>query len=438
MFKKSRKKILLSIMGALVLLFVLTLLVLLLASDQEMRQKNAELLERYVSLYSLEDNPGKTPEREMLESNPEGTESRDREAKEKTPEPPEGRPPESDPPDYELSTFYSVAFAEDGTVLEIDDGKKNLYSREELVEMARKMLLAEKASGETGSLIYRVERKDGYTLVAFKDTTLTGGSISMLLRNIVIIGSSAIVVLFFVALLLAHIIIRPLEENDRRQRQFISDASHELKTPISVIGANAELLAREIGENEWLANIQYENERMGELVQQLLDLSRTEGTANVAETVDFSRVVTGEVLAIECLAFERGRRFQSEIEEGIELPGSKTELTRLVSILLDNAVQYATGSTIDISLKRSGHTAEFLVGNEAEEIPLEKLEHLFDRFYRVDEARSGEGRHYGLGLSIAKAVAEKHGGRISVSCGNGRVLFVVTLPVSKNKGASQA
>ena len=198
-----------------------------------------------------------------------------------------------------------------------------------------------------------------------------------------------------------------------------------------MIGANAEMLERELGENEWLSNIQYENDRMGELVKQLLDLSRAENTETPMEQVDFSRIVTGEVLAFESLAFDKGKTIQSDIEEEIRLAGRQTQLSQLVSVLLDNAITHSTGNAIEVSLSRQAHKAVLRVRNEGEEIPAEKLEHLFDRFYQLDEARSSEGRHYGLGLSIARAVAEKHGGSIDVSCQEGKVEFAVSLPVRK-------
>ena len=293
------------------------------------------------------------------------------------------------------------------------------------------MISEGRTSGRTDQLSYIISRRPNYTLAAFMDNTVMESSMSMLLHNVLIVGAVAIVVLFFLSLQLSKRIVRPLEENDRRQKQFISDASHELKTPVAVIGANAELLSRELGDNEWLTSIQYENERMGGLVKQLLDLSRAENAEIPMEQLDFSRVVTGEVLAFESLAFDQGKTIQSDIEDGVSITGNRTQLTQLVSVLLDNAIRHATGSEIEISLKRRAHAAVLSVVNEGDEIPPEKLEHLFDRFYRVDEARNSEGQHYGLGLSIAKAVAEKHGGSISVSCRDGKIQFAVSIPVRK-------
>ncbi len=401
-------------MVPLILLFILTLSVIMLASYREIRQRNSDMLERYAELYFLGQNPEPEPK-------PGGLEETDSGAK-------PAKPPIDDRPDYQLSTFYCVALAEDGTVLAVDNGEKAVYSEEDLVEIAQELLEGKRRSGRSGNLFYTISDKGGYTLVAFLDNTVTESSMNTLLRNVLFVGSAAIVALFFISLFLSKRIIRPLEENDRQQKQFVSDAGHELKTPVAVIGANAEMLSRELGENEWLANIRYENERMGGLVKQLLDLSRAENTEIPMEKVDLSRTVTGETLAFESLAFDQGKLIRSEIEEGIFVTGSQAQLAQLTSILLDNALRHSTGSEIEISLKSQGHAALLTVVNEGDEIPPDQQAHLFDRFYRVDEARTSEGQHYGLGLSIAKAVAEKHGGNISVSCQDRKVRFMVSLP----------
>ena len=422
MFKRSRKKIILAIMGSLILLFAVTLSVIMLASYREIRQENMEMLKRHVELYYLEDEAG-GPDNPPPEAPVNGFDGR-------APEPRE-KPPLDQKPGYQLSTFYSVAFGENDTVLAVDNGEKAVYSEEELIRIAREILAGNRLSGRSGDLTYCVEHRPDYTLIAFMDNTVSEGSLNTLLHNVLIIGGAAIIAMFFISLYLSGRIIRPLEENDRRQKQFISDASHELKTPVAVISTNAEMLSREIGDSEWLSNIRYENERMGGLIRQLLDLSRAENAEAPMEQVDFSRVVTGEELAFETLAFEQGKTIRSDIEEDVRLAGNPTQLTQVVSILLDNAIRHATGKEISLALKRQGHAALLTVINDGDEIPPGKLEHLFDRFYRVDEARSDDGQHYGLGLSIAKAIAEKHGGSITVSCRNGKIRFTVSLPGKK-------
>lgn len=414
MFEKSRRKIILSIMGSLILLFVVTLSVIVLENRREIGHNNQMLLERYADLYALELNPVKEASQQ-----------------------PGRKPAVEEGPDFQLSTFYSVALDKDGSVLAVNTGDKNLYSEEELTGIAKDLVNGNRSSGNYGNLAFLIRDKGGYMLAAFIDTTVTETGMSILLRIILIVGGSAMVVLFFLSLILSKRIIRPLEENDSRQKRFISDASHELKTPVAVISANAELLSREVGENEWLANIQYENDRMGALVTQLLDLSRAENAGTVMERVDLSRIVEGEVLAQESIAFEKGKQIREQIAEGILLMGNPVQLTQLVSVLIDNAIRHSTGSEIDLHLNRQGHTAVLTVENDGEEIPPEKQAHLFDRFYRLDEARSSEEGHYGLGLSIAKAVADNHGGTIQVSCQDQRIRFTVILQSCFNLSSIQ-
>lgn len=416
MFRRSRRKIILSIMGSLILLFAMTLAVILLASFGEIRHKNVEMLERYVAEYSLDEVMNKQSKADLPVEKTMGRR-----------EP----PPINERSDYQLSTFYSVALSDEGKVLAVDNEGGDAYQEEELVQIARKISSQDQRLGRMGNLTYIVEAKEGYTLVAFMDNTVSEAGLKTMLRYVFLVGGLAILAMFFIASILAGFIISPLEENDRQQKRFISDASHELKTPIAVIATNAEMLSRELGHNEWLTNIQYETERMDRLVKQLLDLSHAENANVLMEELDFSRLVTGEVLAFESLAFDKGKTFLVDIEENIHLVGNFSQLTQLVSILLDNAIRHSTGREIGIGLERRSHTALLTVTNGGDEIPKEKIQHLFERFYRVDEARNSESHHYGIGLSIAKAIAEKHGGNIDVFWQDGKISFTVNLLLKK-------
>ncbi|MBQ6753262.1 MAG: HAMP domain-containing histidine kinase, partial [Clostridia bacterium] len=219
-------------------------------------------------------------------------------------------------------------------------------------------------------------------------------------------------------------IVKPLEESYEKQKRFISDAGHELKTPVSVVNANAELLEREIGQNQWLENIQYENERMGNLVTQLLDLARLENVETVKEEVNFSKVTAGEALPFESVAFEKGISLETEIEDNVLVEGNSAQLKQVVSILIDNALRHSKGAKVSVALKKTHGQAVLSVTNEGDEIPPEQRERIFERFYRADEARTGGENNYGLGLAIAKSVADSHGGTLSVECRDGLVEFI--------------
>ena len=182
-------------------------------------------------------------------------------------------------------------------------------------------------------------------------------NVETLISYTLVFGGAALVILFFLSRYLAGKIVSPLEESYLSQRQFISDAGHELKTPVAVINANLELLSREIGGNQWLSNIQYENERMSALVIQLLELARAENVTPQMESLDLSRLVYGETLPFESVAYEKGLTLNSEISENVCVSGNSTQLKQLVSILIDNAVRHSSrGNEVRITLrKEKGH-----------------------------------------------------------------------------------
>lgn len=419
MFRKSKRKIVAAVMSALVMLLLGTLAVIYVSSYREVSSRNREMLERYAQLYALnirmESRPGesKQPDMPLPAHRPDG-------------------PRFEDTPAFRLSTFYSVAVSnDDGSVLTVDNIDREIYTDEELREYALQIAASGKSRGIKERLIYVAVDKGSYTLVAFMDNTIMQGSMTTLFRYTLIFGSIAIILLFFVAIFLANRIVRPLEESYQKQKQFISDAGHELKTPVSVVSANAEMLQREIGENRWLNNIQYENARMGALVTQLLELARTENVTPEMTNVDLGRVVMGEILPFETVIFENGLNLQSDVAENLYVTGNAAQLSQLASILLDNAVRHSkAGGTVNIDLHKEKLHAVFSVSNEGTPIPLEQQKHLFDRFYRVDGARTGGDNRYGLGLAIAKAIVTAHHGHISVSCHDGIIVFTAVIPTS--------
>lgn len=423
MFKRSRKRIVAAIMSILVVLFLGTLVVIYASSYHELSARNESMLERHARMYDLNEHM------DIFHSTPEGFFEE--------PQDDEGyfiypleKPPEENR-SFELSTFYSVAIGDSDVILATDTGDRELYDEETLENYALEILHSGSKRGTKGDLAYLVEAKKGYTLVAFIDNTIMRRSMTTLLRNTFLFGSAALVLIFFLAVFLAGRIVKPLEESDRKQKQFISDAGHELKTPISVVNANAELLGRELGENRWLSNIRYENERMGRLVAQLLELTRAEQTKPKPEKIDFSRLVGGGVLPFESVAYEKGLLIDTQITQGVTVMGSPTQLSQLVAILTDNAICHSCGgSEITVRLTENRSHAILTVINAGQAIAQEQAQRLFERFYRIDEARTGDDKHYGLGLSIARAVVQAHRGTIEVHCHDGLVEFRATVAKS--------
>ncbi len=414
MFKKSRRKIVVAIMSILVLLWVGTLGIIYSSSYFDMTRKNEMMLKTHAEMYRLSDSfegirppsmpfPGGNPgfEPEFIQS-----------------------------PMFQLSTFYTVALSYDGEVLETINNAPTVHTDSDLEELAKTIIIGNKTSGTKKNLAFYKIDKGGYMLVAFKDNTVINENAITLFRYTLILGGMALVAFFFFSVVLARKIVNPLEESYQKQKQFISDAGHELKTPVSVVSANAELLAREVGENQWLQNIQYENERMGLLVGQLLELARTESVIPQMEQLNLSRLVNGETLPFESVAFENKMVLNTQITPNINVVGNSAQLKQIVSILLDNAIRHSKEQgEIRLTLTKEHAFAKLSVINKGDEIPEDQCAKIFERFYRVDTARNSEDKHYGLGLAIAKAIVTSHNGEIYVKSYGGLVEFRVLIPL---------
>ena len=414
MFKKSRRKIVAAIMSILVLLWVGTLGVIYASSYFEMTKQNEQMLKIHAEMYTLSGSFDgmKPPNRPFPGGNP-GFDVGFAES-----------------PMFQLSTFYTVAVSYEGDILEIENEPPTVHTDDDLERLARSIIKGGRDNGTENNLAFYKTDKEGYTLVTFMDNTIVNENAMTLFSYTLIFGGVALVIFFFLSVFLARKIVNPLEESYQKQKQFISDAGHELKTPVSVVSANAELLSREIGDNGWLQNIQYENERMGMLVGQLLDLARIEDVAPQMEHINLSRLVDGEALPFESVAFEKGLVLNTNITSNIGVVGNSTQLKQIVSILLDNAIRHSKKQgEVWLTLTKEHGFAKLSVINKGDEIPEEQRTKIFERFYRVDTARNSEDKHYGLGLAIAKAIATSHKGHIEVGCFNGFVEFRVQIPV---------
>ena len=413
MFKKSKIKIVLSIMLIMIVLLAGTIGVIFASSYKEMEDKDKQMLNHYVDTH----NHGMKRDTSQIDVKEDGQET-----------PP---PKPDDERAYDIATIYSVKYNDSNKVIEIDNNKKTI-SDKKIKSIAEKIKKLKKQEGQVDGYYYRVESNNEQTLVAFMDRSNFDKSINTLLKYTLIFGAVAFVVIMFLAIFLANIIIRPLEKSHNMQKNFISDAGHELKTPVTVISTNAEVLSEEIGPNRWLDNIIYENDKMSSLIKQLMTLVKTEEQSINLEKVNMSRLVVKEVLPFESVAYEKGITIDyEEVEDDVFVLGSSTEIGKVIAILVDNAISNSTEKIVDIKLGIKHGKCVLTVINGGEPIPEEKQKMLFDRFYRVDESRNSEGNHYGLGLSIAKSIVDAYKGNIRVECKNKKVVFEVTLKLTK-------
>ena len=326
-----------------------------------------------------------------------------------------------------------------GTIRLSGSSYYNLQDEEMVLHIVQTALEREDDSGVLGDYSLRYLRRIGVVSVriAFTDCTMEQATMRSLLLRSGLVALAALAVLAGLSYCLAGLVVGPVKRAWQEQKQFVSDASHELKTPLTVILSSSELAAEEQDvqrTKQYVEGIHAESLRMKALVEDMLTLARTEsGTRPETEAVDLSDTVLESVLAFEPVAFESGRELVYDIQPELTVMGSGVQLRRLTDILLDNAVKYAAeGTPIRLLLRQEGRCAALRVENRGETIPAEKLRHIFDRFYRADESRSG-GEGFGLGLAIAQSIAQSHGGSIGCASEEGVTRFTVTLPLQKNE-----
>ena len=278
--------------------------------------------------------------------------------------------------------------------------------------------------------------------LAFADLTSEQAALARLARSCAAIGGAAFLAFLLLSVLLARWAAGPVEEAWRQQRQFVADASHELKTPLTVILTNAELLQAPGQDEEQrarsAAGILAMARRMRGLTEQLLELARADSGALRAAMapLDLSRLLADTLLPFEPLCFEKGLDLTSQIEPRLTVLGSEVHLRQTAEILLDNAVKYTpAGGRVTVSLARQGRALRLAVSNTGEPIPAGELTRIFGRFYRTDKARqSGQG--YGLGLAIAHKIVQEHGGRIWAESGGGANTFFVQLAAGRQEAGA--
>ena len=265
--------------------------------------------------------------------------------------------------------------------------------------------------------------------IAFTDSSLEQATLRSLVLTSLLIGLAALAVLFGCSYWLSGFVTRPVEKAWNEQRRFLSDASHELKTPLTVILSSADLLA-ENEDSVYVDNIRSESRRMKKLVESMLTLSRADDGHKMTLTpVSWSEQLADTALLFEPVAFEAGHELRYRIEKNLFVNGNDESLRQLTGILLDNAIKYAAPDTpIYLTLSRQNKNAMLTVENSGPPIPEDTLQHLFERFYRADESRS-DGEGFGLGLSIAQSIVQAHKGMIRCESDERSTRFIVNLPL---------
>lgn len=319
-------------------------------------------------------------------------------------------------------------------VAEVDVEHIAALDREMVIQQVEQILDGGKNSGYSGYYRYQVfdDGEDGQTIVVL-DCFLQLQAANNVLRLTLLASLACIAIVFLLLVVLSRRVVRPFAENLEKQRRFVTDASHELKTPLAIISANTGLLEASLGENRWLESTQVQVGRLDRLIGHLVELARTEEALPQEEVqpVDLSGVVTEQLEDYGLLAETSGKRLESDVAPGVTVRGAADNLKRLCTLLLDNAVKYCdSGGTIRLTLAQRGRWAVLSIANPCAGLDPAQLPRLFDRFYRADASRSRDTGGYGIGLSTARAIVQRHRGKLTARSEDGQVVFTARLPLT--------
>ena len=326
--------------------------------------------------------------------------------------------------------FFSVEYDADGALLQVNQDNIASVSESDAQAYAESALARGKTRGYVRAYRYLIQRTDGGTTVLFLNSERELQAAHSLLLITILIAFVSLMIVFVLVMLFSRRAIAPYLKNMEAQKQFITNASHELKTPLTAISASADVLALEYADNEWIRGIQSQTARLARLIGNLVTLSRLneENPFPVRAEFSLSDALWEISEPFASLARAKGKRYSQNIEDGLSLTGDRTAVQQTVSILLDNALKYSTdGGCIDLTARHCGKRIEIAVANAIPPSTKIDVSRLFDRFYRADESHSNIVNGSGVGLSIAKATVQAHGGRITASLAQDIITFRILL-----------
>lgn len=419
MLKKLQRRFVLIAMTALSFLLIVQLFVVNVAN---IYQRDSELCD---ILKIIADNNGLLPNS----------------LQDKAPELMNGLPNPFAPIQFNIETPYSTRYF----VVEIQGNIVTRIFTEHVAAVSDQMAYeyashiyrtAEPGYGFIGVYRYYYTVTGDNHLFVFIDVQRDFDSAVTLISISLIVGLVTLLVILLPVTLFSKMAMRPVANAIEKQKQFITDAGHELKTPLAIISADAEVIELTNGENEWLTSIRNQTQRMSVLIKNLVNLSKLDEVNDgpKKELFDISKTVEETAYTFETKAKHDGKNLVINVADGLKLYGNPEEISQLISILLDNAIKYSDeNGTIRLSFFRSGKSICIDCYNTCESIDPSTVSRLFDRFYRADASRSRETGGYGIGLSVAKAITERHRGKIrAVAIGTKEIIFKVALP-TKNR-----
>lgn len=332
---------------------------------------------------------------------------------------------------YESRYFSVILQKETGCVIQVNTSRIVSVDTGRAVEYALEVLEKGNAHGFADSFRYSTREENGTVRITFLDCGRKLDAFQAFLLASIGISLLGYGVVFALIAYFSKRIIRPISESYEKQKRFITDAGHEIKTPLTIIHADAGVLEMELGENEWLQDIQRQADRLTALTNDLVLLSRMEEAETTMQMIEFpfSDVVSEAAASFQALAQTQGKIFHCHVQPMLSLQGNEKAIHQLVGILLDNALKYSpAGGKVSLTVEKQGKVLRLEVHNTTRDpMPKEDLHMLFERFYRMDPSRNSQTGGHGIGLSIAKAIVTAHGGRIQATSEDGASLRIAVL-----------
>lgn len=313
-----------------------------------------------------------------------------------------------------LIEVFSVKLDLENEIIEVLNNDPDAESS--IIEMVNIALSKNKHSGKIDDYKYAISQKEYGKIIVFANQSIQNKLLDDLKNISYIIGVISVVVLSVVVFFLSKLVIKPIKIAFEKQKRFVSDSGHELKTPLSILSANADMMEMELGNNEWLSQIKEQSRRMNKLIHELLTLAKTENEKSITDFIDFdlSSAIIKTVLPLEVVAFENNKEIECNISKNIHMRGSEKRIIEMTEALLDNAIKYSNdNSVVSVNLHSKGSKKIIEVCNKGSLAESEKQK-LFDKFYRTDDSRSRETGGYGLGLSIVKNIVDMHNAKIEI------------------------
>ncbi len=336
-------------------------------------------------------------------------------------------------PEFQYETRYFSIYISKNHSVAINVDKISSVNKERANEMVHELISEEKTEGFISNFKFKSKQIDNGVLYVFLDCSRQIMTYNTIFISTVVISITSLAIIFITLILVSQKVVKPFVENYNKQKQFITNASHELKTPLAIIKATTEVLEIENGKNEWTESIQQQTSKLSALTEKLVFLARMEENQDktIFKKFDLSETVKEISLPYDSVATTKNVSFSLNVEPDVLIVGDNSLLGQLVSILLDNAFKYVTSDGyVDVKLYKTKKDAILYIKNSADNVEPKKLNKLFERFYRSDTSRNSSTGGFGIGLSIAKSIVSAHKGKITAKSQDGKsIQFIAVIPI---------